>query len=73
MKTKALPLQHEIDMEIDPWTLLEDGAGSGQPSVNSALVGSSDHSNLKASSWLKGAVRVRRTDLMYIGAIDEEN
>ncbi|CAA2974940.1 mediator of RNA polymerase II transcription subunit 12 [Olea europaea subsp. europaea] len=73
VKTKALPLQHEIDMEIDPWTLLEDGAGSGQPSVNSALVGSSDHSNLKASSWLKGAVRVRRTDLMYIGAIDEEN
>ncbi|CAI9768897.1 unnamed protein product [Fraxinus pennsylvanica] len=73
VKTKALPLQHEIDVEIDPWTLLEDGAGSGQPSVNSALVGSSDHANLKASSWLKGAIRVRRTDLMYIGAVDEEN
>ncbi|KAL2468700.1 RNA polymerase II transcription mediator [Forsythia ovata] len=73
VKTKALPLQHDVDMEIDPWTLLEDGAGSGQPSINSALVGSSDHANLKASSWLKGAVRVRRTDLTYIGAVDEEN
>ncbi|CAA2935046.1 mediator of RNA polymerase II transcription subunit 12 [Olea europaea subsp. europaea] len=73
VKTKALQLQHDFDMEIDPWTLLEDGAGSGQPSVNSALVGSSDHANLKASSWLKGAVRVRRTDLTYIGAVDEEN
>ncbi|CAI9764213.1 unnamed protein product [Fraxinus pennsylvanica] len=66
VKTKALQLQHDFDMEIDPWTLLEDGAGSGQPSVNSALVGSTDHANLKASSWLKGAVRVRRTDLTNV-------
>lgn len=72
-KTKPSSLQQELDMEIDPWTLLEDGAGSGPSSSNTAVIGGSDHANLKASSWLKGAVRVRRMDLTYIGAVDEDS
>ncbi|XP_021673940.2 mediator of RNA polymerase II transcription subunit 12 isoform X2 [Hevea brasiliensis] len=72
-KPLPLPLQPENDMEIDPWTLLEDGAGSGPSSSNSAVIGSGDHSNLRASSWLKGTVRVRRTDLTYIGAVDDDS
>ncbi|KAK9274133.1 hypothetical protein L1049_018947 [Liquidambar formosana] len=71
-KPKSLPLQQDHDMEIDPWTLLEDGAGSG-PSSNTAVISSGDHANLRASSWLKGAVRVRRTDLTYIGAVDDDS
>lgn len=73
MKTKSQTVQQDLDMEIDQWTLLEDGAGSGQPSPNSAAIGSSDHANFKASYLLKGAVRVRRTDLTYIGAVDEDS
>ncbi|KAJ6390823.1 hypothetical protein OIU77_024938 [Salix suchowensis] len=68
-----LPLQLDNDTEVDPWTLLEDGTGSGLPSSNTSVIGSSDHANLCASSWLKGAVRVRRTDLTYIGAVDDES
>ncbi|KAL9670309.1 hypothetical protein QQ045_007860 [Rhodiola kirilowii] len=60
------------DIEIDPWQLLEDGAGSGSSSSVEAAVGTSDACT-KASSWLKGAIRVRRTDLTYIGAVDEDN
>lgn len=73
VKSKQLPLQQDHDIEIDPWTLLEDGAGSGPSSSNTAVIGSGDHANLRASSWLKGAVRVRRTDLTYIGAVDEDS
>ncbi|XP_022757342.1 mediator of RNA polymerase II transcription subunit 12-like isoform X2 [Durio zibethinus] len=72
-KSKSMPLLQEYDMEIDPWTLLEDGAGSGPSSSSTAVIGSSDHANLRASSWLKGAVRVRRTDLTYIGAVDDDS
>lgn len=72
-KYKLLPSQLDHDMEIDPWTLLEDGAGSGPSSSNTAVIGSGDHANLRASSWLKGAVRVRRSDLTYIGAVDEDS
>lgn len=72
-KFKPMPLQLDHDMEIDPWTLLEDGAGSGPSSSNTAVIGSGDQANLRASSWLKGAVRVRRTDLAYIGAMDEDS
>lgn len=72
-KPKSLPLQQDHDMEIDPWMLLEDGAGSGPSSSNTAVIGSGDHGNLRASSWLKGAVRVRRTDLTYIGAVDDDS
>ncbi|XVF33327.1 hypothetical protein REPUB_Repub17cG0158800 [Reevesia pubescens] len=72
-KSKSMPLLQEYDMEIDPWTLLEDGAGSGPTSSSTAVIGSSDHANLRASSWLKGAVRVRRTDLTYIGAVDDDS
>ncbi|KAF3441498.1 hypothetical protein FNV43_RR15412 [Rhamnella rubrinervis] len=71
-KSKQLPLQ-EYDMEIDPWMLLEDGAGSGLSSSNSALIGTGDNANLRASSWLKGAIRVRRKDLTYIGAVDDDS
>ncbi|GLT79645.1 hypothetical protein SLA2020_511270 [Shorea laevis] len=72
-KSKPVPLSQDCDTEIDPWTLLEDGAGSGPSSGNPAVLASSDHANLRACSWLKGAVRVRRTDLTYIGAIDEDS
>ncbi|XP_022770436.1 mediator of RNA polymerase II transcription subunit 12-like isoform X2 [Durio zibethinus] len=72
-KSKPMPSQQEYDMEIDPWTLLEDGAGSGPSSSSITVIGGSDHSNLRASSWLKGTVRVRRTDLTYIGAVDDDS
>jgi len=70
-KSVAMPPDH--DMEVDPWLLLEDGAGSGPSSSNTAVMGGGDHANLKASPWLKGAVRVRRTDLTYIGAVDDDS
>lgn len=71
--TKPVSSQPDSDMEIDPWTLLEDGAGSGPSSINAATIAGNDNANLKASSWLKGAVRVRRMDLTYIGAIDDDS
>lgn len=58
------------DFEFDPWTLLEDGAGSCPSASN---VGGGDCVNIRAASWLKGAVRVRRTDLTYVGAVDEDS
>ena len=72
-KSKSMLLLQEYDMEIDPWTLLEDGAGSGPSSSSTTVIGSSDHANFRASSWLKGAVRVRRTDLTYVGAVDDDS
>ncbi|MFQ6633349.1 hypothetical protein Gotur_010269 [Gossypium turneri] len=71
-KSKSV-LSQENDMEIDPWTLLEYGAGSGPSSSSTAAIGGSDNANLRASSWLKGAVRVRRTDPSYIGAVDDDS
>ncbi|KAI3829238.1 hypothetical protein L1987_03355 [Smallanthus sonchifolius] len=71
--SKPVSSQPDTDIEIDPWTLLEDGAGSGPSSINAAAIAGSDHANLKASSWLKGAVRIRRMDLTYIGAIDDDS
>ncbi|KAJ0250023.1 hypothetical protein HA466_0142350 [Hirschfeldia incana] len=56
---------------VDPWTLLEDGTSSGQSS--SSASNSSDMGNLRATCWLKGAVRVRRTDLTYIGSVDDDS
>ncbi|XP_010670372.2 mediator of RNA polymerase II transcription subunit 12 [Beta vulgaris subsp. vulgaris] len=72
-KSKAAALQPDNDLEVDPWMLLEDGAGSGPSSSNAAIMGGGDHANLRASSWLKGAIRVRRTDLTYIGAVDDDS
>lgn len=69
-KPKPLPSQ-DYQMEIDPWLLLDDGAGSG-PSTNTALISSGDYANLRASCLLKGAVRMRRRDLTYIGAVDDD-
>ncbi|XP_042512477.1 mediator of RNA polymerase II transcription subunit 12-like [Macadamia integrifolia] len=71
-KSKLFPSQDQ-DMEVDPWTLLEDGTGSGPSSSNSNVGVGGDHANLKACSWLKGAIRVRRTDLTYIGAVDDDS
>ncbi|QCE01993.1 mediator of RNA polymerase II transcription subunit 12 [Vigna unguiculata] len=65
--------RQDNDLEIDPWTLLEDGAGSVPPAGNTASIGSGDHVNIRAASWLKGAVRVRRTDLTYVGAVDDDS
>ncbi|KAG4400501.1 hypothetical protein AAZX31_07G067700 [Glycine max] len=64
--------QQDNDLEIDPWTLLEDGTGSYSSAGNTASIGSGDHANIRATSWLKGAVRVRRTDLTYVGAVDDD-
>lgn len=61
------------DVEIDPWMLLEDGTGSVPVSGNSNVGVGIDHANLKACSWLKGAVRVRRTHLTYIGTVDDDS
>ncbi|KAG7614639.1 Mediator of RNA polymerase II transcription subunit 12 [Arabidopsis thaliana] len=56
---------------VDPWTLLEDGTSSGLSSSNAS--NSSDMANLRATCWLKGAVRVRRTDLTYVGSVDDDS
>lgn len=78
-KSKSSPtptsstLPQDSDIEIDPWTLLEDGAGSGPSASHAAVLPSSDPANLRASSWLKGTVRIRRTDLSYLGAIDDDS
>ncbi|XP_010241889.1 PREDICTED: mediator of RNA polymerase II transcription subunit 12 isoform X2 [Nelumbo nucifera] len=70
-KLKQSQTQDQV-MEVDPWTLLEDGSGLGSSLNNNSGVGATgDHANLKACNWLKGAVRVRRTDLTYIGAVDD--
>ena len=65
--------QQDNDLDVDPWTLLEDGAGSGPSASSTAMIGSGDHINLRAASWLKGVVRVRRTDLTYIGPVDDDS
>lgn len=70
-KNKPSALQQDLGMEMDPWTLLEEGTESGPSSSNTAIIGGSDQ--VKASSWLKGAVRVRRMDLTYIGSVDEDS
>ncbi|XP_013731252.2 mediator of RNA polymerase II transcription subunit 12 [Brassica napus] len=59
------------DVVVDPWTLLEDGTSSGPSSSNP--LNNSDMGNVRATCWLKGAVRVRRTDLTYIGSVDEDS
>lgn len=65
-------MHQDPEIEIDPWTLLEDGTGSGVGGSNGGGGVSGDHANLKACNWLKGAVRVRRTDLTYVGAVDDD-
>ncbi|CAM8945288.1 unnamed protein product [Rhodiola kirilowii] len=73
-KCKASLLQpDQHDIEIDPWQLLEDGAGSGSLQSAESAVGTGDTSSTKASSWLKGAIRLRRTDLTYIGSVDDDS
>ncbi|KAL4191508.1 hypothetical protein AMTRI_Chr07g30320 [Amborella trichopoda] len=75
--SKSKPIsQLDPDLEIDPWTLLEDGtgsaSGSGSGSGSSSAGVGVDQANLKACPWLKGAVRVRRTDLTYVGTLDDD-
>jgi hypothetical protein len=53
--------QDSSELEIDPWTLLEDGAGSCPSASNTSSIGGGD-AILPAANWLKGAVRVRKTD-----------
>ncbi|XP_029127973.1 mediator of RNA polymerase II transcription subunit 12 [Cajanus cajan] len=66
--------QQDNDSDVvDPWMLLEDGAGSCPSASNTTIMGSGDRANIRAASWLKGAVRVRRTDLTYVGAVDEDS
>ncbi|CAM6106401.1 unnamed protein product [Calypogeia fissa] len=70
---KAKPsLLSDQEVEVDPWMLLEDGVGSGSVGGSVAL-GPGEGGNLKACPWLKGTVRVRRNDLTYVGAVDEES
>ncbi|KAK3148637.1 hypothetical protein QOZ80_3BG0297530 [Eleusine coracana subsp. coracana] len=74
-RSKAVLPSQDPELEVDPWTLLEDGTSC--PSTSSGSSGASgitgDHANLKACSWLKGAVRVRRTELTYIGSLDDDS
>ncbi|GER26438.1 mediator of RNA polymerase II transcription subunit [Striga asiatica] len=70
---KSKPQQDNDTDIIDQWTFLEDGTGLGPLSASSASISGGDNMNLKACNWLKGAVRVRRTDLTYIGAVDEDS
>ncbi|GKD84453.1 hypothetical protein Tco_1355607 [Tanacetum coccineum] len=48
--TKPLSSQPDSDIEIDPWTVLEDGAGSGLSSINTTAIAGCDHANMKALS-----------------------
>nr|GEY28608.1 mediator of RNA polymerase II transcription subunit 12 isoform X1 [Tanacetum cinerariifolium] len=52
--TKPLSSQPNSDIEIDPWTILEDGAGSCMSSINTAAIAGCDHANMRTLSWLKG-------------------
>ncbi|KAF9613946.1 hypothetical protein IFM89_013481 [Coptis chinensis] len=71
---KSKPLSSlDQEMEVDPWTLLEDGTGSGPSTSNNNVGVTGDQTNLKACYWLKGAVRIRRTDLTYTGAVDDDS
>ncbi|KAI5076641.1 hypothetical protein GOP47_0009111 [Adiantum capillus-veneris] len=65
-------VSQETDTEIDPWTLLEDTNSSSGSGVAGTCVLSSENGSNKACAWLKGAVRVRRTDLTYVGSIDDD-
>ncbi|KAH6554895.1 hypothetical protein KP509_1Z299100 [Ceratopteris richardii] len=62
------------DTELDPWTLLEDTntTSSSRCARSGVLVGSESGSN-KACAWLRGAVRVQRTDLTYVGSTDDDS
>lgn len=74
IKSKTLPAQ-EFESEIDPWTLLEDGTACSAASSAGGGTGAvgGDPSNLKACGLLKGSMRLRRTDLTYVGVLDDEN
>lgn len=73
-KSKAsLKMQEEIELDFDSWTLLEDGVGSIQSAGGISAMVSGDSADLQASSWLKGAARVRRTDLTYVSPVDEDS
>uniref|UniRef100_A0A1J3JXE6 Mediator of RNA polymerase II transcription subunit 12 n=1 Tax=Noccaea caerulescens TaxID=107243 RepID=A0A1J3JXE6_NOCCA len=75
LKQTVLPPHQQQEPDntdlVDPWTLLEDGTSSGPSSSNAS--NSSDMGNLRATCWLKGAVRVRRTDLTYVGSVDDDS
>ncbi|KAK2374787.1 mediator of RNA polymerase II transcription subunit [Trifolium repens] len=63
-------LQNHFDsMQLPGSIRWQDGAGS-YPSANN--IGSGDLVNIRAASWLKGAVRVR-TDLTYVGAVGDDD
>ena len=74
-RSKAMLPSQDPEMEVDPWTLLEDDTScpSTSSGSNAASGLAGDHANLKACSWLKGAVRVRRTELTYIGSLDDDS
>ncbi|KAF8027060.1 hypothetical protein BT93_E0085 [Corymbia citriodora subsp. variegata] len=72
-KSRPVAPQQDYSIEVDAWTLLEDGVGGGPSSSSTAGIGGADNANLRAASWLKGAVRVRRADLMYVGAVDDDS
>lgn len=72
-KSRLVALQQDHNVEVDAWTLLEDGVGGGPSSSGTAGIGSADNAILRAASWLKGAMRVRRADLMYVGAVDDDS
>ncbi|KAK4794587.1 hypothetical protein SAY86_012581 [Trapa natans] len=66
-------MQQENELEFDSWTLLEDGVGSIPSAGGICALVSADSANMHASSFLKGAVRVRRADLTYVGPVDEDS
>lgn len=72
-KSRPVAPQQDYNMEVDAWTFLEDGVGGGPSSSGTAGIGGADNANLRAASWLKGAMRVRRADLMYVGAVDDDS
>jgi hypothetical protein len=69
-KAKQNPAQ-DVDVEIDPWMLLEDITSSSTTGAGVLVMNESGTS--KACSWLKGAVRVRRTNLTYVSSIDDDS
>lgn len=72
-KVKPTIIQ-EPDTEIDPWMLLEDANSSGgSGGAGTGILVNSENGSNKACAWLKGAIRVRRTDLTYVGSVDDDS
>jgi len=64
--------QQDNELKIDPWTLLEDNAGSFPSPSNASSKEMVTMITFELRDGLKGAVRVRRTDITHVDAVDDD-